>query len=158
MQKLLLIFFLFFSQALFAQRGLLFVKKKGYKKVATFAEGATIKFKTKDAFIVHGIIAFVKSDSLFINGYWYKTSAISKIILREKDGGMGTMLLLTTAGVAISTAGMTLAKWRDFPQALSNSAALGYGNFIIRSLPKFIKRKKYNIGKKFTLQTLDLHF
>lgn len=158
MQKLLLISFLLFSQALFAQRGFLFVKKKGYKKVKTFAEGSTIKFKTKDAFIVHGVIALVKKDSLFINGNWYKASAISKIILREKNGNTSTTFFWTTVGVAISTAGMTLAKWREFPQALSNSAAIGYGNFIIMSIPKLIKRKKYNIGKKFTLQTLDLHF
>jgi hypothetical protein len=60
--------------------------------------------------------------------------------------------------VALSTAGMTLADWASFEKSLGYSAAIGYGNFLIRYLPAFLKRKHYNIGKKFSVQTLDLHF
>jgi hypothetical protein len=157
MQKWLLILCLLFSQMAFAQRGLLYVKKKGIKKVRTFAEGDAIYFKTKDRQTVRGVLALVKSDSLYINGHWYRSGNISSIILREK-GGLAEPLLLTTAGVLLSSAGMTLAKWGTFPEALGWSAGIGYGNIIIRILPKQLKRKKYKIGGKFSVQTLDLHF
>ena len=158
MQKLLLILLLFCSQQVFAQRGYLYVKKKGYKKVRSFAEGSAIHFQTKDGRKVAGYLALVKKDSLLINNKWYRANEISKVIIRGKvDGALGTFLL-TTGGVALSTAGMTLAEWASFKKSLAYSSAIGYGNFLIQYLPALIKRKKYNIGKKFTVQTLDLHF
>lgn len=158
MQKLLLIAFLFFSQLVFAQRGFVYVKKKGFKKVKSFAEGSAIKFETKKHQTVYGSLAIVKKDSIYVNNSWFAVSDIRKIILRERSFDFDTETFLwTTAGVALSTAGMTLAKWASFEEALGYSAGLGYGNFLIRYFPK-LKRKKYIIGKKFTLQTLDLHF
>jgi hypothetical protein len=158
MQKLLLVLFFFCTQQLFAQRGYLYIKKKGYKKVRTYAEGSAIHFQTRDGRTAAGYIALVKKDSLLVNNSWYRAGEISKIIIRGKvDGAIGT-LLWTTGGVALSTAGMTLAEWASFKKSLGYSAAIGYGNFLIQYLPSFIKRKKYNIGKKFTVQTLDLHF
>lgn len=160
MQRLLLLlFFLCLSQFVFAQRGLLYVKKHGFKKVKTFEEGATLKFQTKDGQDIAGTLAFVKNDSIFVNGKWFVVSNINKIILRDRSfaGVQLQTLLWTTAGVVLSTAGMTLAKWASFEKALTYSVSIGYGNYLIRYFPKF-KRKKYNIGKKYSLQTLDLHF
>ena len=158
MQKLLLIFFLLFSQIVFAQRGFLCVKKKGFKKVKTFEEGSFIKFKTKDGEVIYGGIQLVKKDSIYVNSHWFNINRVNKIYLRDKKYGFDTKtFLLTTAGVVISTAGMTLAEWASFKDALAYSAGIGYGNFIIANFPS-LKRKKYSIGKKFTLQTLDLHF
>lgn len=159
MQKLLLLFFLSLSQLVFAQRGFLYVKKKGFKKVRTFEEGSVLKFETKDNQIIYGGLALVKKDSVYVNGNWFDVRQVKKIFLREKKRkGFDTpTFLLTTAGVALSTAGMTLAKWVSFDKALSYSAGLGYGNFLITHFPN-LKRKKYSIGKKFSLQTLDLHF
>ncbi|MGZ4019922.1 MAG: hypothetical protein ACXVJ5_12795 [Flavisolibacter sp.] len=57
----------------------------------------------------------------------------------------------------IATAGMTLAGWTSFEKALGYSVALGYGNFLILNFPS-LKRRKYNIGKKYALQTFDLYF
>lgn len=158
MQKLLLIFFLLFSQIVFAQRGFLYVKKKGFKKVRTFEEGRAIKFKTKDGEVIYGGIQFVKKDSIYVNSHWFNVKRINKIYLRDRKYHFDVpTFLLTTAGVAISTAGMTLAEWTDFKNALNYSAGIGYGNFIITHFPS-LKRKSYNIGRKFSLQTLDLHF
>ncbi len=158
MQKLLLILFLLFSQLLLAQRGFLYVKKKGYKKVKTFEEGSILKFETKDGSIIYGALELVKKDSILVNGYWFATSFMKTIFLRS--GGYhfdSKTFLLTTAGVALATAGITLANWTSFENALAYSAAIGYGSFLIHNFPN-IRRKKYNIGKKFTLHTLDLHF
>lgn len=158
MQKLLLIFSLFLAQMVFAQRGFLYVKKKGFKKVRSFEEGSMIKFKTKDGEVVYGGIQLVKKDSIYVNSHWFNTKRINKIYLRNRKYHFDAKtFLLTTAGVAISTAGMTLAEWASFKDALAYSAGIGYGNFIIANFPS-LKRKKYSIGKKFTLQTLDLHF
>lgn len=155
---MLFVFLLFFSQLLFAQKGFLYIKKKGFKKVKTFGEGSAIKFETKNHQMIYGVMTLVKKDSMFVNGQWFGTSAIAKIILKEKMFAFPTTTFLwTTAGVAIATAGMTLAEWTSLGKALSYSAGIGYGNFLIQFFPKF-KRKKYNIGKKFTLQTFDLHF
>lgn len=158
MQRLLLILFLFLSQFVSAQRGFLYVKKKGFKKVRSFDEGSFIKFKTKDGEVIYGGIALVKRDSIYVNGHWFNVNRINKIYLREgKYHFDGKTFLLTTAGVALSTAGMTLANWADFKEAFGYSAGLGYGNFIITHFPS-LRRRNYNVGKKFTLQTFDLHF
>lgn len=135
------------------------MKKRGFKKVKTFEEGSVIKFETRDGQVVYGVLAIVKKgDSIYVNDHWFITADIKKLILRERKFHFDSKtFLLTTAGVAISTAGMTLAEWANFKDALSYSAGIGYGNFIIANFPS-LKRKKYNIGGKFTLQTLDLHF
>jgi hypothetical protein len=158
MQKLLLILLLFFSQSVFAQRGFLYVKKKGYKKVRTFEEGGTLKFETKDDLIIYGELAQVKKDSIYVNNNWFATANIKTLFLREGHYHFDSKtFLLTTAGVVLATAGMTLAGWTDFEHALAYSASIGYGNFLILNFPS-LKRKKYKIGKKFALQTFDLHF
>ena len=158
MRKLLLIFFLLSSQLLFAQRGFLYVKKNGFKKVRTFEEGSAIKFETKNDQVIYGRLALVKKDSVYVNGNWFATAGIKKIILQKKERHFDPKIfLLTTGGIAISTAGMTLAKWANFKDALAYSAGIGYGNFAIANFPS-LKRRQYKTGKKFSLQTLDLHF
>ena len=158
MQKLLLILLLLCSQMLLAQRGFLYVKKKGYKKVKAFEEGSILNFETRDGSVIYGSLALVKKDSILVNGYWVATSVIKTIFVRTgKYHFDSKTFLLTTAGVAIATAGITLANWTSFETALAYSATIGYGSFLIHNFPS-LKRKKYNIGKKFTLQTLDLHF
>jgi hypothetical protein len=157
MRKMLLVFLFLCTQQVFAQRGYLYIKKKGYKKVRTYTEGAAIHFQSKNGKTTAGYIAMIKNDSMLVNSNWYRVNDISKIILRGKVDGAVSTLLLTTGGVALSTAGMTLAEWASFKKSLAYSSAIGYGNFLITYLPSFIKRKKYNIGKKFTLHTFDLH-
>lgn len=157
MQKLLLLLLLFGSQVSFAQRGFLYIKKKGYKTVRKFEEGSILKFETKDGQIVYGGLLLLKKDSVYVNNNWFGTANIKKIFLRDGHYHFDTKaFLLTTAGVALITAGATLAG-EDFHWALGISSVIGYGGFLIYNFPN-LKRKKYNIGKKFTLQTLDLHF
>lgn len=158
MQKLLLIVLLVTAQNGYAQRGVLYVKKNGHKTVQRFQEGTEIRFETKDGKKISGMLTLVKKDSLFVNGGWYGTSSLSEIILRPRASyKMNKLFLLTTAGVVISTAGMTLAGWTSFKEALGVSAGVGYGNYFIKHFPK-LKRRTYPLGKKFVLQTLDLHF
>jgi hypothetical protein len=92
-----------------------------------------------------------------VNSYWFATKDIARIILREKGKYQLDLpiFLWTTAGVILSTAGMTLAKWSSFNKSLQYSAGIGYTNFFITHFPK---RKQYKMGKKFSVQTFDLHF
>ena len=156
-KPLLLVLLLCATQLVFAQRGYLNVKKNGYKKVKSFPEGAAIEFYTKQGFHSAGYIALIKKDSFQVNSKWYHSKDITKIILRKGDNLL-TPFLWTTLGVALSTAGMTAAKWGTFEESLKWSAVIGYGNFMIFSLPKILKRNKYKIGKKFSVHTIDLHF
>lgn len=109
--------------------------------------------------MVYGALALVKKDTIYVNGYEFALSAIRTIYVREttRKTFSAETLLYTTAGVAISTTGMTLAKWANFKRALRYSGILGYGNFLIQYFPG-LKRKKYETGKKFTLQAVDLRF
>lgn len=159
MQRLLLIMCLLFAQTLFSQRGFIYIKKNGFKKVRTFSEGQAIGFKTQNNQVVFGILALVKKDSIYVNDSFFAVPDIKMILLRAKgERSFPTETFLwTMAGVILSTTGMTLAKWANFERAAAYSAGIGYGNMLIRYFPKF-KRKKYKIGKKFSLQTLDLHF
>lgn len=145
------------STAVQAQRGTLFVKKHGFKRVASFNEGAQIKFILKDGTAVAGYIALIKNDSIYVNNFGYHSGNIARIILHEnKDQMLKTQLLYIGAGVLLCATGLTLAQWASFPVALAYSGGIGLGNFLLRVLPK-VKRSKYKIGKKFSVQTFDLH-
>jgi hypothetical protein len=154
----LLLCLFFFLNDVHAQRGMIFIKKNGLKKVATYHEGSFIQFQNGDKTTVAGYIALVKGDSLYVNGRYYPVAQIRKIILlRSNKDGVKKLLLYTTAGLALSTVGMTLAKWTSFKTAAAVSAGLGYGNFLIHVVPG-LKRGHYSIGKKFSIQVIDLHF
>jgi hypothetical protein len=159
MQRWLLLFFILLSQCLMAQRGYLYVKKNGIKKKATFAEGSPIKLRLQDKTYVEGVITYLKADTVYINNVEYPQSEIAAIIVKqkEKDKHFGTMLLYAGAGTALSTIGMTLANWTDFKTALITSAVIGFGPLLIQKL-LHLKRKQYKIGRKYSLQILDLHF
>jgi hypothetical protein len=158
MRIILLLILMAVSFSAMSQRGMVFIKKRGVQKVHTISEGEAVRFAKKDGSIVQGYLALVKSDSLLINGYWHRCADISRVLFRV-DGAndFKKQFWYITAGVALSTAGITLAKWARFPKALAVSAGLGYGNFLIQVIPR-LERKQYRIGKKFTLHPIDLHF
>jgi hypothetical protein len=79
MQKLLLLVLLVYSGSLFSQRGYLYVKKKGFKKVRTFEEGSMLKFETRKDKVVYGTLALVKKDSVRINDHWFATNNITTV-------------------------------------------------------------------------------
>jgi hypothetical protein len=157
MQKWLLVFLLLLGQTVMAQRGMIFVKKHGYKKVHSFAEGDPISFQIKDGYIVSGYISLVRNDSIYVSGTPFCACSVSKIILREKKHDLPRQILLSTGYVLVVAGAASLSKMYTFGSALGISAILGYGQLLIRQIPN-LKRYKYKIGKKFSIQTLDLHF
>ena len=152
----MLLIFLFLSSLAQAQLGTLIVKKHGYKKVASFPEGAQIKFQQHNGMVVQGQISLIKGDSIYINYLAYPISSISRILInQEMNKEIKRQFLFYTAGVILCTAGLILANFGTLSSSVISSMVIGYGNFIIKYL-RHLKRGKYNIGRKFVLQPLDL--
>jgi len=158
MRNQMLLLLLLASSQVMAQRGMVFIKKHGHK-VATYEEGSPIIFRTTDGSLVKGNISYIHLDTLIVNNMAWPAASISAVFrpAAEDDAKNGELFLYTTAGVALATTGMTLAKWASFKTALITASVLGYGQYLIHVLPH-LKRKKYPIGKKFRLQLIDLHF
>jgi hypothetical protein len=157
MRTALLTILLILPVLLHAQRGMLFIKKKVFKKVHTISEGEAIKFKKTNGDVIHGYLWLVKNDSVFVDGNGHPVSSIQNIILREKDGRLVRQTLLTAGAVVVVSGLMSLAKWESFEQALRVNSSVGFGNILLRTIPK-LKRRQYQIGKKFSIQPIDLHF
>jgi hypothetical protein len=85
MQKQLLVAFLLLSFSGMAQRGLVFVKKKGIKRVALFAEGAPVSFLIQDYGKIDGVITLVSHDTIFINGLGFPARSVKTIFLPRRN-------------------------------------------------------------------------
>ncbi|MGZ8537242.1 MAG: hypothetical protein ACXWV9_03215 [Flavisolibacter sp.] len=155
----LLLVCIFFIQTSFAQKGMLFVKKHGYKRVAVFVEGDFIKFRLKDRSIIEGYIALIKNDSIYVNGVGFDKEELERIIIRKNDAkGLLQQFMITTAASAALVGILYLGdKDKEDPDIIPKVVVISYAPFVIRGI-KFLKRKKYSLGKKFKLQTVDLHF
>ena len=159
MRCLLLLFLLFFYQDTYAQKAFLFIKKGG-KKVHTFYEGDPIKLKAGN-YIYDGYIAGLKNDSIYIKGMVIHRSQVNAIYFkRQKPKGVtAKQLAFITGGVVLSTFGMVASNYETFDNAWKSSTAIGYGPVLVNKARRHIsfKRKKYHIGKKFSLQVLDFY-
>jgi hypothetical protein len=146
-----------------AQKGYLFVKKKG-RKVATYVAGQSIKIKTDRSGIIQGYISLLKNDSLFMSGQRFHKDEIQTIILRDRkrfviEANAQTLGLLTAA-IGLSSYGMTLNGREKFSTALGYSAVIGYSPLLISAIRKKISftKRSYIMGKKFRIDILDLYF
>jgi hypothetical protein len=159
MRIFLLLACLLFLENSHAQKGMLFVKKHGYKRVAVFVEGDFIKFRLKDNSTVEGHIALIKNDSIYVNGVGFDKDELERIIIRKNDvKGLWSQFMITTAASAALVGILYLGdKEKEDPNIIPKVAVISYTPIVWRAL-KFLKRKKYRLGKKFVLQTVDLHF
>jgi hypothetical protein len=159
MQKGLLIFFLLCFQWSLAQRGILFIKKHGYKKVRSYAEGESISFRIRDGTLVEGYISLIRNDSIFVDGAGYHQNEIAQIIIRKNNWkAVRNQVLITTASAAVLTGILYMTKKNEEdPYIIPKLAVITYTPIILRSF-SFMKRKHYSMGKKFSVQALDLHF
>lgn len=156
----LLLFCLLLPQLLPAQKGYLFVKKNG-KKVKTYAEGQPIKVLLTDGAVKEGYVYVLRNDSIFLGDVVFHKSSVKQILLPRKPQKPfdKKQLLYITAGVFLSTAGMTLSGYESLDKALLNSVVIGYGPLLFSRARRFVgfKRKRYRIGKKFSLHVLDFY-
>lgn len=127
MNRLLIILLILFSTSyVHGQTGFLFVKK-GYKKKRTYTEGDRIILQIQQGTIYDGVITLLLNDTIYINGLPIPRPEVSKVILIKKKKTFHLEpkdLLLITAGVALTTAGLTLSKQAKFKEAITASLAL----------------------------------
>jgi hypothetical protein len=159
MRMALLVACILFMQTSFGQKGMLFVKKHGYKRVAVFVEGDQIKFRLRSQTIIEGYIDMIKNDSIYVNGLVFNKEELDRIIIRKNDakGWMNQFMITTALSAGIVGILYLGDKDKEDPDIIPKMAVIAYTPLVIRGL-KFLKRKKYNLGKKFILQTVDLHF
>ena len=159
---LVIIIFLLFSMFSWSQTGYLFVKK-GFKKKKIYTEGSTIYLRLQNDSLYYGMITRLMNDTIYISGRPVPRIAVKEVIIRKRERKSFQVsaknLLLITGGVALVTGGLTLSKQTDFKEALIAGAVIGYGPLAVGYLQNKIslKRKKYQIGKKFRLQVLDFY-
>jgi hypothetical protein len=163
MNRLLIILLILFSTSyVHGQTGFLFVKK-GYKKKRTYTEGDRIILQIQQGTIYDGVITLLLNDTIYINGLPIHRPEVSKVILINKKKKTFHLepkdFLLITAGVALTTAGLTLSKQAKFKEALTAGLVIGYSPLAINYLGSKIsfRRRKFRVGKKFRLQVLDFH-
>lgn len=164
MNRLLLLSVLLLLTGLSAQSqdGYLFVKK-GYKKKKTYHEGDRIFLQVNDGRIATGIITMLRNDTIWLNGQPLPRKNIAAIFPSDKQKKKFRVsaqeLLLITAGVALTTAGLALSKQATFKEAATAGVVIGYGQLGVQYLMSKLsfRRKKFKIGKKFQLQVLDFH-
>ncbi|MFI5130559.1 MAG: hypothetical protein ACHQFX_11235 [Chitinophagales bacterium] len=159
----LILVLLFVCSLSFSQQGFLFVKK-GFHKKRTYTEGDVLHIKLADGSYRKGVITLLRNDTIFINGEPVWRPLVTKVLLERKPKMPWPdkqTLLLIGAGVALTTAGLTLSKQADIEEALVAGLVIGYGPILIKhaggGLIRSFKRKKFRIGKKFRLQVLDFH-
>jgi len=163
MNRLLLILVFLFSCLLSSsQPGYLFVKK-GYKKKKTYLEGERILFQVKDGTTYSGLITLLRNDTVWLNGRPVWRPDIKTVLLSTKNKKKfhlePSQLLLITAGVALTTAGLTLSNQATFKEALTAGLTIGYSPLLLQYVGSKIsfRRKRFRIGKKYRIQILEFH-
>lgn len=163
MNRLLIILFVLLSTSyVHGQTGYLFVKK-GYKKKRTYSEGDRIILQVEEGTIYNGVITLLLNDTIYINGLPIPRPEVSKVMLinkRKKTFHLEPKdFLLITAGVALTTGGLTLSKQAKFKEALTAGLVIGYSPLVINYLGSKIsfRRRKFRMGNKFRLQVLEFH-
>ena len=146
-----------------AQQSFLFLKKNGHKK-RIWTEGDIIRLQLVNDDLLEGRIQLLRNDSIFINDLVFRTADVKRVIIKRRESKPfpinGTQALLITGGVGLATLGMKTAGWTEnYGKALLYSSIIGYGPILISYATQrmHLRRKHFNIGKKFHLQVLDFY-
>ena len=162
MKPLLLAFFLFiFSNNCFSQTSLvqLHLRKNGRIK-KRIDLGSSILIHTRDNTIAGGAVIKLKKDSIYFNRITVALNDIDRIRFPRTKPKMKFDLEefgYISLGVGLVTAGLTLAKWQELPEALGTASAIGYSPYFFRFVKSFsLKKKKFKMGKKYSLRIWDI--
>jgi hypothetical protein len=160
MKQLLLFLFLSFVFNGISQSPVqLHLKKNGVVK-KKIEPGFVLVIKTKTGDIYNGALTGFKKDSIRLS---YVTVGLNEITsikfprAKEKMRIDGNQLAWVTLGVGLTTAGLVVANWKDFPGALGIAAAIGYSPYVFQLLRSVsFKKHQYKIGKRYTLRLWDI--
>lgn len=122
--------------------------------------GTPILIITTKNEVMAGSVIQLKKDSFYFN---YATVAVKDIQHIKLPRNKPKMKFnweefgYISLGVGLTAAGLTLAKWRDFREALGIASAIGYSPYLFRMLKSAsLKKRKFMIGKKYTLRIWDI--
>lgn len=156
----LLTAFLLTQVLLCAQEPHLQLLKNGKVK-KRIPEGSTIIVTDDSGYKYIGPYSIINDSNLAISGAIIPLSHVTefKFPRKPKKPFDWKTFGYITAGVILSTAGMTLSKWETLPRAAFNSAVLGYSQYAIQGAKKLIfsKKKKFKMGKKRKLRIWSLY-
>jgi hypothetical protein len=142
-----------------AQSDVIVLEKKGVN-VKTYATGMDINMQTIYNQWFTGSIEAIRHDSLFVNGIAFHYKEIAAIRMERKKLDYetdGSLLIIAGGGVLLLGAVNGLYRhdqaktWYTTGSFITAAALLATGFFI-----KGSRIKKYQLGRKFTLQYLAL--
>lgn len=155
----LLAAFLFTQVLLCAQEPHLQILKNG-KVNKRIPEGSTIIVTDDSGYKYIGPYSIINDSNLAIAGAIIPVNKIEefKFPHQPKKPFDWKTFGYITAGVILSTAGMTLSKWEKLPDAIVNSTVIGYSPYLIQGAKKLIfkKKRKFRMGKKRRLRIWSL--
>lgn len=155
---------LLFGLSAYGQTGYLFIKN-GAKKKRSFSEGDMLHLKLHNGAIKKGVITLLRNDTIFLNGNPVPRKDVAVVFLNEVKKkpfpADKNMLLGITAGVGLTTVGLSLNDMNEPEKALLIAAVIGYGPLLAKHflgrLIYTLYRKKFRIGRRYRLQVLDFH-
>jgi hypothetical protein len=133
-------------------------KNGGVKK--RIEPGTVLVLTTKSNDIYKGALLQMKKDSLYFSYVTVNINDIASIKLprtKPKMKWSWEEFGYVTLGVGLTTAGLVLANWQEFPQALGTASVIGYSQYVFRGIKSIsFKKRRFKIGKKYTLRIWDL--
>ena len=157
---LLASFMMLFQTRCFCQQPVQLHLKKNGKVKKRIELGTPVLVITKRNEVIGGAMIQLRKDSLYFNHAIVAAKDIQNIKLpriKPKMKFNWKEFGYISLGVGLTTAGLTLANWRDFKEALSIGSAIGYSPYLLRML-KFasLKKREFRLGKKYALRIWDI--
>lgn len=151
--KHLLLLFIFLSTVFItdAQQPQLQIVQNGKVKKRIYT-GQIIKIIDNQGNAYFGPVIIFNDTTLVFNDVFITVSHISKVIFvkdKQKQPFDWARFGYTTLGAALSTAGMTLAKWEPFHKAVVYSAVLGYSSYALQAISKIpLRKRKFKMNRR----------
>ena len=115
---------------------------------------------TKKNDVHAGAIRQLKRDSIYFNNGIVSIKDINRIKFPRTKARMKfdwEEFGYVSLGVGLTTAGLVLAKWKEFPDALTIACSLGYSPYLLRLLRSVsLKKRKFTMGHKYSLRIWDI--
>ncbi|HEX7844558.1 MAG TPA: hypothetical protein VF476_02090, partial [Chitinophagaceae bacterium] len=123
----------------------------------------SIGLRLQDGSIRGGYITDLRNDTVFINGNPVGKRAIKRVLLKKRSKNklpdVKTMALIA-GGAALTSAGLAISDPQHKTEAIIAGPVIGFGPLLIKYIAKgsvrAVMRKKYKIGKKYSLHISDV--
>ena len=122
--------------------------------------GSPILVITKKNEVYAGPIIQLRRDSVYFNNRTVALKDIEYIKLPRTKAKMKfnwEEFGYVSLGVGLTTTGLILAKWQEYPGALYTAAAIGYSPYFFRFVKSIsLKKRKFRVGRKYSLRIWDI--